>query len=113
MGNFLYELGVNCLSTYSHFNSLSDLSLVKVVSVVIMYCFIWLQVAGYICDQSDQSFQCIVISLKEEFYNHADSLIGIYPEQGDCVISNVLSVDLTDYPEPQRPPSPTVMFKVR
>jgi len=72
------------------------------------------KVASYICDQSDQSFQCIVISLKEEFYNHSDSLIGIYPEQGDCCISSVLSVDLTDYQQPELPPSPTnVMFKVR
>lgn len=38
------------------------------------------QVAGYIKEQSEQTFQCIVISLKEEFYHHADALIGIYPE---------------------------------
>jgi len=71
------------------------------------------KVASYICSESHEHFQCIVISLKEEFYNHADTLLGIYPQQGDCVISNVLSVDLTEYPEPARPPSPTVMFKVR
>ena len=38
------------------------------------------QVAAYITEQSRASFQCIVISLKEEFFNRADSLIGIYPE---------------------------------
>jgi hypothetical protein len=38
------------------------------------------QVAAYITEQSKTSFQCIVISLKEEFFNRADSLIGIYPE---------------------------------
>jgi len=38
------------------------------------------QVAGYIKEQSEQTFQCIVISLKEEFYHHADALVGIYPE---------------------------------
>lgn len=27
-----------------------------------------------------EKFQCIVISLKEEFYGHADSIIGIYSE---------------------------------
>ena len=36
--------------------------------------------ACYIRDQALDSFQCIVISLKEEFYNRAESLIGIYPE---------------------------------
>ena len=36
--------------------------------------------AGYIKEQSEQTFQCIVISLKEEFYLHADALVGIYPE---------------------------------
>lgn len=29
---------------------------------------------------------------------------------GDCIISNVLSVDLTDFMEPERPPSPTTGF---
>lgn len=36
--------------------------------------------AGYIKEQSERNFQCVVISLKEEFYHHADALIGIYPE---------------------------------
>jgi len=58
------------------------------------------KVAAYIREQSEKAFQCIVISLKEEFYNRADALIGIYPEQGDCVISNSLTLDLTDYPDP-------------
>ena len=40
---------------------------------------VW-QVAAYIREQSESQFQCIVISLKEEFYNRADALIGIYPE---------------------------------
>lgn len=38
------------------------------------------KVANYIKDQSMQNFQAIVISLKEEFYTKADSLIGVYPE---------------------------------
>ncbi|GFN75128.1 structural maintenance of chromosomes protein [Plakobranchus ocellatus] len=59
-----------------------------------------LKVAAYIREQSEKNFQCIVISLKEEFYNRADALIGIYPEQGDCVISNSLTLDLTEYPDP-------------
>ena len=39
-----------------------------------------LKVANYIKDQSVLNFQAIVISLKEEFYTKADSLIGVYPE---------------------------------
>ncbi|XP_061592161.1 structural maintenance of chromosomes protein 1A [Cololabis saira] len=57
------------------------------------------KVANYIKDQSEQNFQAIVISLKEEFYTKADSLIGVYPEQGDCVISKVLTFDLSQYPD--------------
>uniref|UniRef100_A0A8C2ILL0 Structural maintenance of chromosomes protein 1A n=1 Tax=Cyprinus carpio TaxID=7962 RepID=A0A8C2ILL0_CYPCA len=38
------------------------------------------KVANYIKDQSVQNFQAVVISLKEEFYTKADSLIGVYPE---------------------------------
>ncbi len=37
-----------------------------------------LQVANYIGQKTAQSFQCIVISLKEEFFSRADALIGIY-----------------------------------
>ncbi|XP_028849002.1 structural maintenance of chromosomes protein 1A-like isoform X2 [Denticeps clupeoides] len=55
------------------------------------------KVANYIKDQSMQNFQAIVISLKEEFYTKADSLIGVYPEQGDCVVSKVLTFDLSQY----------------
>ncbi|XP_042606954.1 structural maintenance of chromosomes protein 1A-like [Cyprinus carpio] len=57
------------------------------------------KVANYIKDQSVQNFQAVVISLKEEFYTKADSLIGVYPEQGDCVISKVLTFDLSQYPD--------------
>ncbi len=37
------------------------------------------KVADYI-KQMSNSVQCIVISLKEEFYNKVDALVGIYPE---------------------------------
>ena len=37
------------------------------------------QVANYITQRAS-GFQFIVISLKEEFYCHADALIGIYSE---------------------------------
>merc|ERR1712136_353739 len=46
----------------------------------------------------------IVISLKDEFYSHADGLIGVCPdntdgENADCLVSKVLSVDMTKYPK--------------
>lgn len=43
--------------------------------------------ANYIKDQSVQNFQAIVISLKEEFYTKADSLIGVYPEVCFLILS--------------------------
>ncbi|XP_069039503.1 structural maintenance of chromosomes protein 1A [Lepisosteus oculatus] len=63
------------------------------------------KVANYIKDQSVVNFQAIVISLKEEFYTKADSLIGVYPEQGDCVISKVLTFDLSQYPDANPAPN--------
>ena len=38
------------------------------------------QVATYITQKCANNFQCIVISLKEEFYARADALVGIYSE---------------------------------
>lgn len=38
------------------------------------------QVSSYIKEQSQEQFQMIIISLKEEFYSRADALIGVYPE---------------------------------
>ncbi|XP_070936837.1 structural maintenance of chromosomes protein 1B isoform X3 [Macaca nemestrina] len=41
------------------------------------------KVSSYIKEQTQDQFQMIVISLKEEFYSRADALIGIYPEYPD------------------------------
>uniref|UniRef100_A0A8D3E959 Structural maintenance of chromosomes protein n=1 Tax=Scophthalmus maximus TaxID=52904 RepID=A0A8D3E959_SCOMX len=49
------------------------------------------KVANYIKDQSVLNFQAIVISLKEEFYTKADSLIGVYPEVRFSIFLNVLN----------------------
>lgn len=68
-------------------------------SALLSACWPLPQVANYIKEQSTCNFQAIVISLKEEFYTKAESLIGVYPEQGDCVISKVLTFDLTKYPD--------------
>eukprot|EP00051_Salpingoeca_urceolata_P022247 m.357413 g.357413 ORF g.357413 m.357413 type:complete len:515 (-) comp19941_c4_seq6:110-1654(-) len=55
------------------------------------------KVARYISSRTkEQAFQCIVISLKDSFYDKADSLVGIYREQSvDC--SRVVTVDLSQY----------------
>lgn len=55
------------------------------------------KVASYIRDKTS-SLQTIVISLKEEFYCHADALVGICPDVGGCLESKVLTLDLTNYP---------------
>uniref|UniRef100_A0A673UH76 Structural maintenance of chromosomes 1B n=1 Tax=Suricata suricatta TaxID=37032 RepID=A0A673UH76_SURSU len=57
------------------------------------------QVSSYIKEQTQEQFQMIVISLKEEFYSQADALIGIYPEFDDCMFSRVLTLDLSQYPD--------------
>uniref|UniRef100_A0A834VB41 Structural maintenance of chromosomes protein n=1 Tax=Sarcoptes scabiei TaxID=52283 RepID=A0A834VB41_SARSC len=57
------------------------------------------KVARFIREKTDSSFQCIVISLKEEFYGHASSLVGVAPAPGDCTISQIFTIDLTQFPE--------------
>lgn len=56
------------------------------------------KVANFIREKTKSDFQCIVISLKETFYEHADGLIGVYRDQAlDC--SRTLSIDLNQYSE--------------
>lgn len=55
------------------------------------------KVASFI--QETGGLQTIVISLKEEFYGHADVLVGVTPEPSYCLVSNVYTHDLTNYPE--------------
>ncbi|XP_040346500.1 structural maintenance of chromosomes protein 1B isoform X3 [Herpailurus yagouaroundi] len=57
------------------------------------------KVSSYIKEQTQEQFQMIIISLKEEFYSQADALIGIYPEFDDCMFSRVLTLDLSQYPD--------------
>jgi len=54
------------------------------------------KVASFIREDTT-NLQTIVISLKEEFYGHADALVGISPAVGDCLISNVYLFDLTQF----------------
>ena len=65
------------------------------------------KVASYIASRTSNtgdSMNVIVISLKDEFYSHADGLIGVCPdrdamgEMADCLVSKVLSLDLREYP---------------
>uniref|UniRef100_A0A8D2N7H1 Structural maintenance of chromosomes 1B n=1 Tax=Zonotrichia albicollis TaxID=44394 RepID=A0A8D2N7H1_ZONAL len=57
------------------------------------------KVSSFIREQAHEQFQMIVISLKEEFYCKADALIGVCPEYDDIMFSQVLTLDLTEYPE--------------
>lgn len=61
------------------------------------------KVAGYIRNQTSSRLQVLVISLKEEFYSHADALIGICPEVGECLESRVLTLNLTEYADHLKP----------
>ncbi|RWS29829.1 structural maintenance of chromosomes protein 1A-like protein 2 [Leptotrombidium deliense] len=57
------------------------------------------KVARFIREKTETSCQCIVISLKEEFYGHADSVVGVTTDPGDCTISHVFVADLERYKE--------------
>ncbi|KAM4837658.1 structural maintenance of chromosomes protein 1B isoform X1 [Urocitellus parryii] len=57
------------------------------------------KVSSYIKEQTQEQFQMIIISLKEELYSRADALIGIYPEHEECMFSRVLTLDLSQYPD--------------
>lgn len=53
------------------------------------------KVAKYIREQ--HNLQTVVISLKEEFYGHADILIGITPQPADCLVSRTYLYDLSNF----------------
>ncbi|KAM7056582.1 structural maintenance of chromosomes protein 1B [Acridotheres tristis] len=57
------------------------------------------KVSSFIREQAHEQFQMIVISLKEEFYCKADALLGVCPEHDDIMFSQILTLDLTEYPE--------------
>ncbi|KAM6419703.1 structural maintenance of chromosomes protein 1B [Pluvialis apricaria] len=57
------------------------------------------KVSSFIREQAHEQLQMIVISLKEEFYSKADALIGVCPERDDLMFSQVLTLDLTEYPD--------------
>lgn len=56
------------------------------------------KVASYIRSKKG-NLQTIVISLKEEFYGCADALVGICSEPADCLVSDVMTLSLEEYPD--------------
>lgn len=57
------------------------------------------KVCNYIKQRSQTDFQCIVISLKDMFYEHSQSLIGICKDLGTNS-TRTLTLDLTKYDTP-------------
>ncbi|KAL3110053.1 hypothetical protein niasHT_015656 [Heterodera trifolii] len=56
------------------------------------------KVVHYIGERSRTDIQLIVISLKEEMYNKADSLIGVFPRSTQpCIASGILTYDLENF----------------
>jgi hypothetical protein len=58
------------------------------------------KVCNYISQRSKSDFQCIVISLKDMFYEHSQSLVGICRDVSTNS-SRTLTLDLTKYDEIQ------------
>jgi structural maintenance of chromosome 1 len=56
------------------------------------------KVCNYISQRSKTDFQCIVISLKDMFYERSESLVGICRDVGTNS-SKTLTLDLTKYAE--------------
>lgn len=54
------------------------------------------KIVNYIGQRSQSDFQCIVISLKDAFYEHSNSLVGIYRDVATSA-SQSLTLDLTKY----------------
>jgi structural maintenance of chromosome 1 len=59
------------------------------------------KVCNYI-QQRSKDFQCIVISLKDMFFEHADSLIGVCKDV-NTLSSQILTLDLKKFDKPTQP----------
>lgn len=59
------------------------------------------KVCNYIRQRSQSDFQCLVISLKDMFYEHADSLVGICRDVGTNS-SRTLTLDMRRYDAPKK-----------
>lgn len=70
---------------------------VIVSSLIYMHPHGWIQVVNYINKRARSDVQLIVISLKEELFNKADALVGVYPKSTvPCIASGILTYDLSD-----------------
>ena len=58
------------------------------------------KVCNYIRQRSENGMQCIVISLKDMFYEHSERLVGICRDVGTNS-SRTLTLDLTKFDRPQ------------
>ena len=54
------------------------------------------KIAQYIKKSASEDFQFIVISLKNTFYENADSLVGVYKDNAE-VSSRILTLDLSKF----------------
>ena len=59
------------------------------------------KVCNYIRQRSQTDFQCLVISLKDMFYEHSDSLVGICKDVGTNS-SRTLTLDMRHYDAPKK-----------
>ena len=58
------------------------------------------RVANYIKNETTRNFQCIVISLKEEFYTKSDSVVGVTADpESEVTTTRTFTLDLRQYPE--------------
>jgi structural maintenance of chromosome 1 len=56
------------------------------------------KVANYIRKHASDSFQFVVISLKNTFYENADALVGVYKDVDDAC-SRILTLDISKFEE--------------
>lgn len=70
------------------------------------------KVCNYISQRSKTDFQCIVISLKDMFYEHSQSLVGICRDV-ETNSSNTLTLDLTKFDPRSSASTNTVSTKKR
>merc|ERR1712113_781102 len=97
---YLEGINYNCVAPGKRFQPMSNLSGGEKTDAALANTNIG-KVASYIESQRDK-MNIMVISLKEEFYSHADALVGITTDttkmqETGALISKVLTLDLSPY----------------
>merc|ERR1712209_183384 len=97
---YLEGINYNCVAPGKRFQPMSNLSGGEKTIAALDNTNIG-KVASYIESQRDK-MNIMVISLKEEFYSHADALVGITTDttkmqETGALISKVLTLDLSPY----------------